>query len=209
MEARQTMQIAFQLMMGISLAACAGLRAWLPLLGVGLLARTGHVPLNPAFAFLARTDLLIVLGVATAIELLGDKFLIVDHFLDLVGTVARPVAGTLLAASVLTHADPVVSTVLGLILGGSTAFTIHAGKAAVRTQSTALAPLHAGTGNAALSLGEDAISLGGIGLAVWVPVLAFLLTVCALIACVLLIRAAWHHGRRLFFGTDTNGGGVV
>jgi hypothetical protein len=190
--------VALQVMMGVSLAACAGLRTWLPLLCVGLLARTGHMPLNASFAFLERTDLLVIFGVATVLELLGDKIVVVDHFLDAVGTVARPVAGTLLAASVVTHSDPVLATVLGLIVGGGTAFTIHAGKAAVRAQSTTAAPLHGGTANMALSIGEDAVSVGGVALAVWLPLLAFLLTLAALAFSVYLVRQAVKHGARLF-----------
>jgi hypothetical protein len=191
------MDLAIQLMMGASLAACAGLRAWLPLLCVGLLARTGYVSLGESFAFLARTDLLIALGIATALEVLGDKIVAIDNVLDALGTVARPIAGTLLAASVVTQADPVYATVLGLVVGGGTAFTIHAGKAAVRAKTTAAAPLHGGTGNLALSLGEDVVSAGGIGLALWLPVLAFVLALAALLVCILLVRAALHHGRRL------------
>ncbi len=192
------MQFALQLMMGIGLAACAGLRAWLPLLCVGLLARMGHLPLNPSYGFLVRTDVLTVLGVAALLELLGDKIVGVDHLLDAFSTIARPVAGTLLAASVSTHSDPAITTLLGLILGGGTALTIHTGKAAIRAQSTVLVPLHGGVGNAALSFGEDAVSLGGIGIAIWLPILAFVLTVIALGLCVWLIRAAIRHGSKLF-----------
>lgn len=192
------MDLIVQLMMGVSLAACAGLRAWLPVLCLGLLARSGYVELSPAFAFLERLDLLIVCGIATALELLGDKIVAVDNVLDAIGTGVRPLAGTLLAASVVTHVDPVLGLVIGLILGGGTAFTIHAGKAVLRGKTTALAPVHAGTGNVALSLGEDFLSAGGIGLAVWLPALAFLLVLSLLFACARLIRATLRHGKRLF-----------
>jgi hypothetical protein len=190
------MHIAIQIMMGVSLAACAGLRAWLPLLCVGLLAKSGQLPLNPAFEFLARTDVLVVFGVATVLELLGDKIVAVDHFLDAIGTVLRPVAGTLVASSLLTGVDPAISVIIGLILGGGTALTVHSGKAAVRTQSTVTAPLHLGAGNAALSLGEDALSIGGIGLAIWVPVVAFILTLAAVAFCIWLILYAVREGKK-------------
>jgi Domain of unknown function (DUF4126) len=183
-------QIVLQIMMGAGLAASAGLRAWLPLLCAGLLARAGYLSLGESFAFLSRTDVLIVFGVATVLELLGDKIPVADHFLDLVGTVARPAAGTLLAASVATHFDPAIATLLGLIVGGGTALTIHSGKAVARAHATALLPLHGGTGNAALSVGEDAVSLGGVGLSVWAPVVAFVLVVVALAASIGLIRTA-------------------
>lgn len=190
------MELLVQLAMGLGLAACAGLRAWLPLLCLGLLTRAGYVELAPAFAFLGRTDMLIVFGVATVLELLGDKIVAVDNVLDAAGTVVRPLAGALLATSVVTHADPGLSLVLGLILGGGTAFTINAGKAAIRAKSTALAPVHGGTGNMALSVGEDLASLGGIGLSVWLPLVAAVFVLLALYLAVRLVRSALHHGRR-------------
>ena len=164
-----TGQTAVQIMMGIGLAGCAGLRAWLPLFCAGLLGRLGYLPLSGAFSFLERADVLIVFGVATLLEILGDKLPVIDHLLDLAGTVARPVAGTMLSASVLTGIDPTTASLLGLIVGGGTALTIYGGKAAVRAQSTATLPLHGGFGNVALSVGEDVLSLAGISLSVWAP----------------------------------------
>jgi len=191
-------------MMGVSLAACAGLRAWLPLLCVGLLAKFGILPIHPAFEFLARTDVLIVFGVATVLELLGDKIVAVDHFLDAVGTIARPAAGTLVASSLFTGLDPTVSILLGLIVGGGTALTIHTGKATVRAHSTLTAPLHLGAGNAALSVGEDVVTLGGIGLAVWLPVVAFILALLAVIVCGWLIVTAIRQGHKRLFRPTAN-----
>lgn len=191
------MNTAIQVMMGVSLAACAGLRAWLPLLCVGLLAKFGVLPVHPAFEFMARTDVLIIFGIATVLELLGDKIVLVDHFLDSIGTIARPAAGTLVASSLFTQIDPAVSVLIGLILGGGTALTIHSGKAAARTTATATSPLHLGAGNTALSIGEDIVSLGGIGLAVWFPVVAFLLAIVGIILCITLITVAMRHGKKL------------
>lgn len=149
------MNLAVQLMMGISLAACAGLRAGLPMLTVGLLARGGYAQLHPSFAFLARDDALVIFGAATALELLGDKIIAIDHFLDAVGTIVSPPIGTVLASSMLVGLDPLAATVLGLIVGGSTSFTVHAGKAVVRAKCSALAPFHGGIANVALSTVED------------------------------------------------------
>lgn len=191
------MALVVQIMMGVSLAACTGLRAWLPLLCVGLLARTGYLQLNPSFAFLTRDDLLIVCGVATVLEFLGDKIPAVDNLLDTAGTFVRPIAGSLLAASVVTGVDPLLATVIGIILGGGTSLTLHLGKAAVRAQSTATAPLHGGTANLALSLGEDFASLGGIGIAYWLPVLAFVIALAIAWLAVRAIRSAVRHGKKL------------
>lgn len=171
------MEILLQLCMGIGLAACSGLRAFLPCLVVGALSRADFIELGPAFGFLERTDSLIIFGVATVLEILGDKIVAVDHFLDGIGTLARPAAGTLLVSSLLVKTDPVMATVLGLIAGGGTALTIHAGKSVTRAHSTAVAPLHLGAGNTFLSFIEDAVTAVGLFLSILAPVFAFILAV--------------------------------
>lgn len=196
-----SMELVVQIAMGLSIAACAGLRAFLPLLVVGLLGHNGYLQLNPAFAFLARTDALIVFGLATVVELLADKVVVVDHFLDGLATFARPVAGTLLAGSLLTHLDPLPAAALALVVGGAPAFTVHAGKAVARAKASMLAPLHGGFGNTLLSLGEDAVSGFGIGLAILAPLVAAVLSLALIgFAVWLLVHFAgvwrrWLAGR--------------
>lgn len=193
-----TMGTVVQVMMGIGLAACCGLRAWMPLLIAGLLARSGYVPVSPAFAFLTRTDALIVFSVATVLELIGDKVIVIDHILDAIGTFVRPAAGTVLASAMVTRMDPVAATTLGLIAGGGTAFTMHAGKAVLRTKCSVLAHFHGGTGNAALSTLEDVVALCGVFLAAYFPVIAFLITLPILILMIWMIRSFVRKGAKLW-----------
>lgn len=191
------MEIAIELLLALALASCTGLRAWLPLLAVSLLARHGYMELHPSFAFLARTDALVVFGAATAIEILGDKVVAVDHALDAVGAVVRPAAGAVLASSMFLKLDPLAAVALGLIVGGGAAFTVNAGKALARTQATALAPAHGGLGNAALSTLEDLVTAAGVALAVVAPWLAALVALSLLAASFYLIRAFLRTGGHL------------
>src|SRR2546423_7807996 len=191
------MALAVQLMMVVSLAACAGLRAWMPMLVVGLLARGGYAQLHPSFAFLARENALIVFGVATVLESLGDKFVVIDHFLDAIGTALRPAAGAVLASSMLPALAPLAATVLGLIVGGGTSFTVHAGKAVVRAKASLLLPLHGGLGNAALSTVEDIISGIGLWVALHAPLLGFLITLLAVVGAVWTVAKFVKTGRKL------------
>src|SRR5262245_50681507 len=87
--------------LAVALAACAGFRAWLPLLLAGGVARLGWLDLGPAFQFIASDKALIIFAVATVLEIVGDKIPAVDHTLDVIGTPLRPAVGALLAASVL------------------------------------------------------------------------------------------------------------
>ena len=107
------------LAMAIALAAAAGLRAWLPLLR-GRRARAARraSTSGSSFQFLSSDKALVLFGVATAIEVIGDKIPAVDHALDVIGTPLRPLAGAVLAASILgTVTDPLTSSVLGVAVG--------------------------------------------------------------------------------------------
>jgi hypothetical protein len=177
------------LALAIALAASAGLRAWLPLLLAGGLSRLGVLDLGSSFQFLGSNKALVLFGVATAIELVGDKVPAVDHALDVIGTPLRPAAGALLAASVLgTVTDPLTSVVLGTAVGAPSALVPHAAKAALRTASTTVT---GGLANPALSFVEDAISLLVFILAVLVP-----LVVVALLSLVLFFASRWLRRRR-------------
>src|SRR6266704_4818902 len=156
------------LALGVALAACAGLRAFLPLLLAGILARAGWLELGPSFQFLASNRALVLFGVATLLEILGDKVPVVDHALDALGTPLRPAAGALLAASVLGKvSDPLIALALGAAVGAPAALVPHAAKSALRAASTSFT---AGIANPILSLIEDAASLVLFVLAVLVPV---------------------------------------
>jgi hypothetical protein len=158
------------LALAIGLAACAGLRAWLPLLLTGGLVRLGMIEVGPSFSFIATNRALILFGVASVIEIVADKVPAIDHALDALGTVLRPVAATVLAASVFgSFADPVTAVALGAAVGAPTALVPHAGKAVLRAASSAFT---GGLANPVISVLEDLIALTLFVLAVLVPVLA-------------------------------------
>lgn len=169
-QAQEVATWAFTLTLGFSLAACAGLRAWLPLLIAGLTARfTGAVTLGESFAFLSSTPALVLFGVATVVEIVGDKFPVVDHALDVFGTVARPAAGMVLSAAVLYQVDdPLWALGIGLIVGAPTAAVPHAVKSATRGLSSSLT---FGLANPLLSILEDVTALVIALMAIVIPVL--------------------------------------
>ena len=177
------------LALAVALAACAGLRAWLPLLLAGALSRAGWLQLGESFRFLGSNKALTIFAIATAIELIGDKIPAVDHALDLLGTPLRPAAGALLAASVLgLVTDPLTSVVLGTALGAPAALVPHAAKSVLRAASTTLT---AGLANPVLSVMEDAATLMLFAIAVLVP-----LVVIAMLAVMLyLVARRFRHSR--------------
>ena len=188
MDSWSALEIARAVALAIALAACAGLRAWLPLFLVGILARFDFLTLGTSWRFLASNQALLLFGIATVIEILGDKIAAVDHALDAVSTFLRPAAGSLLAASVLSFIhDPHLALVAGIVVGAPTAFLPHAAKSSLRVSSTGLT---AGLANPVLSVIEDGISLFLFALAILVPLLAALLLVAV---TVLLL---WRFSRR-------------
>ena len=170
-------ELTWQLMMGCGLAASAGLRAFLPLLVVGLAGRFEFVALGERFTWMTTDAALIVFAVAVVIEVLGDKIPLVDHALDVGGTFARPIAGALAAASPLTAMDPLTASVVGVILGATVAGGVHAAKAGTRILSTGGT---AGLATPMISATEDALSLGTALVSLFLPVVTFALALAIL-----------------------------
>lgn len=159
--------------LGVGLAACAGLRAWLPLLVAGVLARFGVIELGDSFSFVSSTPALVVFGVATVAEIVADKVPAVDHALDVISTVVRPAAGALLAASAIYQVkDPLVAVGIGIIVGAPVALAPHAAKSALRAASTATT---AGIANPIVSFIEDGLTLGLLVLVVLLPLFSLAL----------------------------------
>jgi hypothetical protein len=175
--------VALSLALGVSLAACAGLRAWLPLLLAGGAARMGWMELGTSFQFLTSDRALILFGVATVVEMAADKVPALDHVLDALSTVVRPAAGSLLAASVLWPvSDPLTALSLGVAVGAPAALLPHAGKSMLRAASTALT---AGLANPVISLIEDVAVFVLFVVAVVLPLLALF---AVLLAALLIVR---------------------
>lgn len=153
--------------LGIALAACAGLRAWLPIFAVGVSVRLGVLHLGDSFRFLGGNVALTVFAIATVIELLADKVPVVDHALDALSTVLKPVAGMVLAASVMwTVDDPIVALALGVMVGAPASLVPHTAKATLRG---VLSPITAGLAAPILSFLEDVIAFGLVALAILAP----------------------------------------
>lgn len=170
-----------QLLTGLGLAGAAGLNAYVPLLGVGLLARFGVLTLAPPFDLLTHPVVLGVLGALLALEVVVDKVPALDHANDAVMTLVRPVAGAVLFAGgsgALAGVSPVVLLVAGLV----TAFGVHATKAAAR-------PLvnvgTGGLGGPVVSVVEDVVAAAVTLVAVLAP----------LLVAVLALGVAWAGWR--------------
>lgn len=180
--------ILVQVGCGVALAACAGLRAFLPLLAAGLAARFEVLPFAARYDWLATDPALVVLGVAVVLEIAADKIPLVDHALDWIEMVVKPAAGTALAVGALSGLDTLPATVVGLVTGGGVAATVQVVEAKLRLAST-LATV--GLFNPVLSIVEDALALVLSIAAVLVPLLLLVLlglAAAAAVAIAVLVR---------------------
>jgi hypothetical protein len=176
---------ATQLAMGFALAATVGLRTFLPLLVAGLLARFGYVHMGEHFAWMESTPALVVFGSALIFEILADKVPGLDHALHAVESFVKPVAATLLAASLFTNLDPVVAVTLGLIGGGTIAAAVQALRGATRIVSTGAT---AGLANPLLSFMDDGLAIVGVIVAIVIPILAAIAVIVLLVLAVRFVR---------------------
>ena len=163
----------------------------MPLLSVAVASRADWIELDSSFGFLESTPALIALGVALVVDFVGDKVPAVDHVLHAIGAFVHPVAGAILFAAqtgVVGDIDPALAAALGAVVSGG----IHAERALVRPLSTAGT---GGLGNPALSIAEDAGSIGLTVTALVLPVLALLLVVALLVAGLLAWRALRRRRR--------------
>ncbi|HET7711095.1 MAG TPA: DUF4126 domain-containing protein [Thermoanaerobaculia bacterium] len=164
------MELVLAVLLGAGLSASAGLNAFLPLLLLGAAARfqIAGIALNGSFAWLTSDLTLGVLIVASILEIIADKIPAVDHALHSVGTILRPVAGTVAAASVLTDLDPGIAALLGLIIGAPTSLGFHTLKSGTRVGSSATT---FGCANPVLSVVEDVISFVVAALSILAPLI--------------------------------------
>jgi hypothetical protein len=153
---------------GVVLAASAGLRAFMPLFGVGLASRLLGWSIAPSMDWMATDVGLVALGVATVVELLADKVPFVDHTLDVVHTIVGPLAGALVTFSLSADLPPAIGAILAIALGAPVAGGVHLIAAVTRVKSSVMS---AGSFNPALSLVEDLISIAAITITFLIPLI--------------------------------------
>lgn len=182
--------VLLSLFLGTTLAAAAGLRAFLPLFLLGVLERaqvlSPYFSLGDNFQWLTSDLAILTLGIATVVEVTADKFPALDSALDGLMTFVRPVAGGLSVFAVVSAQDPTLAFVASFVLAGAATLPVHLGKGALRLGSHATT---AGTGSPLISSAEDAVSAGAITLSVLLPLMALVFGVLSLVFLGVIYRA--------------------
>ncbi len=173
------MDVLETLSVALGLATLAGINLYLTVFVTGMAVKFGWVVLPPQLhdlLVLADPWVISIAGTLYFLEFFADKVPWVDSANDALHTLIRPLGGALLAVLALGQADPVVQVIAALLAGGA-ALTAHAAKAGTRLIAN-LSPEP--FSNIGLSLGEDALVLGGLGLLLWHPVVALVVGIVAL-----------------------------
>ena len=192
MEPGAAMQYVVAGALGLGLAACSGFRVFVPLLAASVAYHTGYLAPSDGFAWLGTWAALITLATATVAEIVGYYVPFFDHLLDMLTTPASFVAGTILMTSALPHLDPTLRWTLGILVGGGTAGLVQTGTTLLRGASTAST---GGLGNPVLATVENTAAVGGVALALLLPLVAAGL-VLLLVVYILSRLRRWRTRRR-------------
>ncbi len=181
------LDLGLSVALGVGLAAATGLRLFLPMLVVSVAAYSGHLPLSENFAWLATPAALVLLSVAALAEILAYYIPGLDNLLDTLATPAAFIAGTLIAAAVITDLPPMVKWAAAIIAGGGIAGLTQTTSAVLRAKSTVL------TG----TLGNPVIATAEVGGSLLVSLMALVAPLLTLVVIVVLLWLGFRWFRQL------------
>ena len=181
------LDLGLSIALGVGLAAATGLRLFLPMLVVSVAAYSGHLPLSDNFAWLATPAALVLLSVAALAEILAYYIPGLDNLLDTLATPAAFVAGTIIAAAVITDLPPMVKWAAAIIAGGGIAGLTQTTSAVLRAKSTVL------TG----TLGNPVIATAEVGGSLLVSLMALMAPLLTLVVIVVLLWLGFRWFRQL------------
>jgi Domain of unknown function (DUF4126) len=181
---------------GVAMGAAwlSGVRLYASVLTLGLLQHFGFARLPGDLRVLGDWWILAVAGLLFVVEFVADKIPAVDSVWDAVHTFIRVPAGAVLAGAAFVHFDSRIQ-LLAVLLGGGVALASHGTKAATRLAVNASPEPFS---NIAVSVIEDAGSVGLSMLAAFHPV-ATLVVVAVLVVLSILLAGKIARGVRSLF----------
>ena len=165
-----TIEVVFSVFLGVGLAAAVGFRVFLPLLVLSLAGLYGFIPLNENWEWAGSLTAVIILGVATLVEVFGYYIPWFDNLLDTIALPLAAIAGTAVMMATVSDLGPAVTWALAIIAGGGTAAAIKGGSSALRLTSSATT---GGLGNPIVATVETGGSTVMSLLSVFIAPLAF------------------------------------
>ncbi|MBR8831872.1 MAG: hypothetical protein N5P05_002145 [Chroococcopsis gigantea SAG 12.99] len=197
MESLLSVNTVASLLLGISLSAACGLRLFLPFLMLSFAADIGHIGLPADLSWLSSDQALLMLGIASAVEIIGYYIPVIDNILDPIALPLATIAGTFVTASTLPEMNSIAQWTLAAIVGGGSAGLIKSTTSISRIGSTILS---GGLGNFIISTLEWLGASGLVVLALTLPALAGVFTVALLL---FIVYKVWPKITKRFFSTTS------
>ncbi|MBS1675106.1 MAG: DUF4126 domain-containing protein [Actinobacteria bacterium] len=201
-----------EFVIGSSLAAAAGLNAWMPLFLLGLAARLlPAVSLPAGWSWLSSDLALWIIGILLVWEIVADKIPALDSINDIVHSVIRPAAGGIAfgagsSAQTVAVDDPSSffsqNTWIPIVAGILIALAVHAVKATGRVAANAAT---AGIAAPVLSTTEDVASFALSVAAIVIPILAAVLLLALIVAVIVVVRRVRRRRPRAPAGPRAGG----
>lgn len=163
--------------LGIGLSASVGFRVFVPLFVLSLTAFLGNWELNESWQWIGSLSALIVLGVATLVEIFAYYIPYLDNLLDSAAIPLAAIAGTAVMVSTVADLSPVITWALAIIAGGGTAAAVAGTTGATRLASTTAT---AGIANPVFSTVETGTAVVMSAASVFFPVIAIFLVLIIL-----------------------------
>ena len=184
-----------EFIIGSSLAASAGLNAWMPLFLLGLADRLlPAMSLPSGWSWLSGDLALWILGALLLLEIVADKIPALDSVNDIVQSILRPAAGGIAfgagsGAQTIAVDDPASfftdNTWIPVVAGIAIALVVHVVKATARVAANATT---GGLAAPVLSTAEDGASFLLAALAIIVPVAAAAVLIALIVGVIVLFR---------------------
>jgi len=167
-----TTETLISIFLGIGLAASVGFRVFLPLFALSLASFFNVWELNENWEWIGSITALMILGVATLVEVFAYYIPYVDNLLDSVAVPLAAIAGTAVMVSTVANLSPEITWALAIIAGGGTAAAISGASGATRLASTATT---AGIANPVVSTVETGTALVTSIVTIFLPIVGFVL----------------------------------
>jgi hypothetical protein len=131
------MDIVLPICIGVGLAAACGFRVFVPLLLIGIAAKTEYLTLAEGMEWMATAPAILCFFIATVLEIAAYYIPWLDNLLDTIASPAAVVAGAVATASVVQDMSPFLRWTVALIAGGGIAAVVQSGTVGLRSGSTA------------------------------------------------------------------------
>lgn len=173
------MDLILAICVGVTLSAACGFRIFIPPFIMSLAANYGDFPIPRDFAWVGTEMGLMVLAIATIVEVGAYYIPVVDNLLDTIEIpTAIAIGTTIMGASLgMSEIDPILQWSLAAVVGGGAAGTMEGVTVMTRAASTGFT---GGLGNPLVSTTE-ALSAAVLSvLALTAPILAVVLAIALL-----------------------------